>query len=367
MKKIALLLSVSIFLFALWGCQGSVTPTMTDTSVTDTSVSPTNTTDITEPASDTSTPGPLSVSDYFPMLSDVRYIYEGEGNEYAPYDFYVDFSSNNAIQQRVDNGGTVSTKVITITDGKLIITYLTGEAYYRENFLDETNINEILLMEPIAVNTTWTLSDGSIRTITNLAASVSTPYGEFEAVEVTTNSEYGTTTDYYAKGVGLIKSIFRVEDFEVFSTLSAIEENTPLKLNFRFFYPNLDANTIYYVDRELEFHTNDLTGDIIAASYKDIPSGVEKVFSENTAINSLKLGDDGIVHLDLNAAFLTEMNAGSAYEGMILDSIANTFAGFYYTDKVILTIDGELYSSGHFAFNEGDYLQAKLDEAVPLS
>ena len=51
---------------------------------------------------------------------------------------------------------------------------------------------------------------------------------------------------------------------------------------------------------------------------------------------------------------------------MILDCIANTFSGYYYTDKVILTIDGTLYSSGHFVFGEGEFLQANADEAVLL-
>jgi len=57
--------------------------------------------------------------------------------------------------------------------------------------------------------------------------------------------------------------------------------------------------------------------------------------------------DENIVCIDLNTAFLTEMNAGSEYESMILQSIANTFGQYYDSNKVILTIDNQLYSSGH--------------------
>ena len=60
------------------------------------------------------------------------------------------------------------------------------------------------------------------------------------------------------------------------------------------------------------------------------------------------------------------VNAGSGYEGMILQSIANTFGGYFNTDKVILTIDNQLYESGHFAFQEGEYITVNLDNTVKL-
>ncbi|MPM73475.1 Acetate kinase [bioreactor metagenome] len=74
-----------------------------------------------------------------------------------------------------------------------------------------------------------------------------------------------------------------------------------------------------------------------------------------------------MVYIDLNRAFMTEMNAGSEYEGMILQSIANTFGGYFQSDKVILTIDNALYESGHFAFMKGEYLGVDMDWEYNLS
>jgi hypothetical protein len=61
------------------------------------------------------------------------------------------------------------------------------------------------------------------------------------------------------------------------------------------------------------------------------------------------------------------MNAGSSYEAMILQCVADTFGGYYYADRVLLTIDNALYESGHIAFEQGEYLTADPEGALPLA
>lgn len=310
----------------------------------------------------------LKIGDYFPILDNTRYVYQGEGNEYASYDVYNDYTAQDRVQQRVDNGGTVMVRVLAVTDGKLIQVYSGGEVYVRENALQKTGDQEVLLAEPIETGTTWTLKDGRVRTITGTSVTISTPCGDYDAVEVTTRdpSDSDTTTQYYARDVGLVKSVFRSGDSEISSTLSTMETDVPSVQTIRFFYPNLDENKVYYEDRAVSFRTNDSTGKVLAESYREVPAGVGKVFSAGTEVNSLAFKDDGIVYLDLNKAFVTEMNAGSGYEGMILTCVADTFGYYYNTDKVVLTIEGEPYSSGHFSFDPGEYLQADFTSAVQL-
>jgi len=72
------------------------------------------------------------------------------------------------------------------------------------------------------------------------------------------------------------------------------------------------------------------------------------------------------VYIDLNQAFLTEMNAGSGYEAMILQSIANTFGQYYNAQKVYLTIDNKLYESGHISMKKGEFIKVKVEDAVEL-
>ena len=92
----------------------------------------------------------LKIEDYYPMKENTRYVYEGTGNEYAPYNVMIDYIKDNKVQQRIDNGGTVMANIVEIADGKLTRSYSRGEAYYRENLLEsESEEKEILLMEPL--------------------------------------------------------------------------------------------------------------------------------------------------------------------------------------------------------------------------
>ena len=61
-------------------------------------------------------------------------------------------------------------------------------------------------MEPLKEGTNWELKDSRIRTITNAEAEVSTPSGNYKAIEVTTKGPHGQTMDYYVKDIGIKKS-----------------------------------------------------------------------------------------------------------------------------------------------------------------
>ncbi len=313
-------------------------------------------------------PEVLHIKDYFPIKENVRYVYEGKGNEYASYEVYIDYTSENKVQQRINNGGTEMAKVYKIKDGKLLVSLSKGEVYYRENLLDTIgDESEVLLMEPIKNGTSWTLKDSRVRTITGTSVDVVTPLGSYKAIEVTTEGESGKTIDYYAKDVGLVKSVFVYDDYEVISSLSKMEEDVALTQRISFFYPNINNDKLYYKNKEIRFKTNDMTRKILSESYKEsVSNELGKVFSSNTKINSLYLNEDGIVYIDLNRSFLTEMNAGAGYEGMILQCIANTFGKYYGSQKVILTIDNELYESGHIAMKKGEYIKADYEDAVEL-
>ena len=132
------------------------------------------------------------------------------GNEYASYDVYIDYASEDKVQQRVDNGGTVMANVIELKDGKLTKLYSRGEAYYRENLLKLKNDEEeILLMEPLEkgyyLDTKGFKSKNDYRV---LSVEIKTPLDTYQAIEVTTESSNDKTMDYYAKNVGLVKSVF---------------------------------------------------------------------------------------------------------------------------------------------------------------
>lgn len=302
------------------------------------------------------------VADYFPIKENTKYIYEGYGNEFASFQVFTDYASENKVQKRVDNGGSVLVNVYEISDEKLVRKFFRGETYYRENFLEEQDEEqEILLMEPLKKGTSWKLPDGRQRSITGVNTEVETPMGKFKTVEVSTEGNDSITIDYYAKDIGLVKTIFQTEGMEVSSSLKSIEENSSNIQSVQFYYPD-ESGKIYYKTKQVPFRTNDRTANILEKAYKESvgeTSGV--VLTTNAAIKSLALDDGNKVRLDLNSDFLTEMNAGAAFETAILQCIANTFCHYYDAEELILTIEGKPYESGHIIMQENEAIRANYE------
>jgi spore germination protein GerM len=135
----------------------------------------------------------------------------------------------------------------------------------------------------------------------------------------------------------------------------------------QFYFPNLDMGKIFIKNKEVFFQTNDSTSQVLEEAYKAaIVSNVGEVFTTNTKINSLFLNSDNKVEIDLNSAFLTEMNAGAEYESMILQSLANTFGQYYGVEEVILTIDGKPYASGHIEMQEGESIKVNYENTEEI-
>lgn len=376
MKRMLFIISPFLLIVLLFGCN----PNQNENSnVNETSSENGNNTNDNETSSnngnntnDTKEPElqALKIEDYFPIKENTHYIYQGMGNEYAAYDVYIDYTSDDKVQQRINNGGTEIVKVLERKRGKLTKLYSRPETYYRENLLKSKGEEEILLMEPLKKGTSWKLKDSRVRTITDTAAEIKTPLGTYKTIEVTTKSADDKTMDYYAKDIGLVKTVFineETKDEQISSTLSKIEENRPFVQSANFYYPNIDDGKYYYESKEISYKTNDLTKKKLGEAYKEpINQEVGRVFSENTKINSLYLNKDNNVYLDLNQAFVTEMNAGSQYEAMILQSIVNTFGQYYNAEKVYLTINNKPYESGHIAMKKGEFFKVNVNDAVEI-
>lgn len=131
-----------------------------------------------------------------------------------------------------------------------------------------------------------------------------------------------------------------------------------IKESINLYYPNIDDGKYYFMSVALEKESEEGIKDIISEQYKaNVIKGTGSVLSENTKINEINLDDEGVLHIDFNDAFRYEMNAGSEYEAMIIQSITNTFGQYYDTDRVIITVEGKLYESGHILLEEGSYFK----------
>lgn len=315
----------------------------------------------------------VSVGDYFPFKENAHLTYRGTGNEYAGFESYVDYINNGAIQLRTSNGGTESVNVYVVENGAVKKVFKQDETYYRYDFTGERTMNEILLMEPLAVGTSWTLDNGAARRITAVNAAVTVPYGTFTAIEVTTTDKDSTIKEYYAAGTGLVKRVFTSNEdpsSPVTSELERFEEGSPLNQNARFYYPDFNNNKVAYIEKTIEFYTGDNIVSKFEYEFKHVPAGskLTPVMPEGATINSISYNrNTRVVTVDFSNKFITEMNAGSALEGMILNSVANTLGYYFATDKVAITINGGRYESGHFLFDTGKYLPMDLEGAIPFN
>ena len=305
----------------------------------------------------------LTIKDYYAYKENTKYVYEGQGNEYASYTVFIDYKSGNRVQLRSNNGGTEMVK-----DGELRILLSRGECYYRENLTQVPSNNlEILLKEPLALGTSWTLADSRKRSISNLEVDVTTLLGTYKTLEVTTEGKDGRTLDYYAPNIGLVKSVFTANGLEVSSTLSKLETDVPFIQTVRFYYPNANVDKLSFVNKQLSFKTNDLTRIIFENAFEDLPKGdLAKVLGPNVKIKSLYLNKDNRVYIDFTKELLSEMNAGTGYESLILKSITNTIGTYYGVDKVFITIEDNPYVSGHIAMKKGEFFTVNLTNSVEL-
>lgn len=309
------------------------------------------------------------VEDYFPLVKDVHMKYRGEGNEYAEYETYVDYVKDGIIQIREMTPGTVMAKVYKVSGGELKEVFSQGETYYRHDYTLSVNRDEVLIKEPIKEGTSWTLADGSARSITGVGKDVKTPAGEFKALEITTDMKDSLIKDYYVKNIGIVKTEYRDKKdiFTVLSELEKLEKGVTIKESIRFYYPDFLKDRLAYVDKDVKLSTNDDLLPIFEKEFKSIPEGSEltKVLTPNVKIKGCSIDEEeGILTVDFSSNLISEMNAGSGLEMMIVKSIANTLGGYYQKDKVVITLDGKEYESGHILLKSGEYFKVDTKGAV---
>jgi hypothetical protein len=367
MKKITSIITISLLFSLLASCRGGATNDSAESSASSASISSSSAMGSSDSSSASASSSDqetvLTVGDFYPFTASVYSSYLGDGNEYASFKVYPQYIEGNRMQITSNNGGTQIVTVLENADGELKEVFSRPETYFRENMLGKTASGEaanqlnILLKEPLAVGNSWTNPNGTTSAITNTAAKVETPLGTFAALEVTTTYETSKTMNYYVKDLGLVKRVSDLGDgMVVSSSLETRTENIPETQMLRVYYPDSNVMGLDATSVELVYATNQITRDVLAAALKNVaaaPGG--HVIGPNVTINSLALSDDGRVHVDFSQEFVSEMNAGSSAESLILQGVVNTIGEYYGVQEVYLTVAGKPYESGHILMGEGQY------------
>lgn len=292
-----------------------------------------------------------TIKDYFPFNPDVKITYTGNGTEYSEKQLYVDYISQSRIQYREQSGSTSSASVYEISDNELKLITSKGEVYNRQNFISTKNDKpEILLKEPLQLNTTWFSNDGSKRTITDINKDIDTPYGKFKALEVTTEHKDYKQYDYYALNTGLVKtSIVNKNGSTIDFSLKSSTSNASIAQTFVVYYPNTKYSNLFYKKYTINLKTNNDLNSVFDDLFKRSPSkNIAPVLRDKDAVNYISLSENGdTVKIDLKSNFISNMSSGANSENMILNSIVNSLGSYFNLKKVSITLDGAPYNSGH--------------------
>ncbi|MEW9082250.1 GerMN domain-containing protein [Caldanaerobacter subterraneus] len=299
----------------------------------------------------------IKVTDYFPVSENLYWEYKGIGNEFAGGRVDIEFIEGNKVQFSHENGGTVVAKVFEVSNEGVKVINSIEESYYRINYLaEEPTYEEYYLKSPIKEKVSW--QDGSIVwTIESLNEKVEVPAGEFTCIKVVGKSGDFVLERYFAKGVGLVKQRFVSDNMTVEDNLSkfgdAEKDNCLPAKELTIYYPSENVDKLLE-DRVVEkFKTGETLVERITELLK---SEKYRVLSKNTRLLDIKKGEN-VLRLNFSKELITEMNAGSGYEALLIDSIVNTYGYNFGVEGVILNVEGKGYESGHFVFGKDEVLK----------
>lgn len=300
---------------------------------------------------------------YMPRFQDHLSSFAGDGQEGSEFRTYPQFTDDNSWQFAVDNGGSRSVYVIEYTPEEIRAVFTLNQAYFRQNFIDQIGEfeselpDEILLQEPLEVGHTWDSPSGSVSEITSLDTRVDIPFGSFDAIEVAKTFDDHSVTLYFVHEIGLIKQEWTNTDGTVVTSVLESMEEQPESQLIEVFHPDEEALGLVSSEMDLSFQTNDSTREAFEESLKNISGYAGNgLIGPNVSIHTLYLNADGRAYVDFSEELVTEMNAGSGTEGLILQGIVNTIGHYYMVEEVYLTVEQQPYESGHITMEEGQFM-----------
>ncbi|MCL2702892.1 MAG: hypothetical protein FWE91_04710 [Defluviitaleaceae bacterium] len=241
----------------------------------------------------------------------------------------------------------------------------------RERFFDHTDytaeipsLGVLILSEPFEAGNEWIrfqLGEAvhEVARIISMNTEITVPYGTFDAmvVEVTDEVNGVKTLEYYAAGLGLIKTERQTEIGGQYQQLVDVVDG-PLPMFMQFFYgwnvveeffedydePFLDnVPDMHHVP--VEYHTNT---DLIPFYMNTFRAYLRDYWNYNLSsgvdINSISYDRAAnLLHVDFTPAFITEMSGLGELESHVMQLAADTLGFLYRAHEVAFTVNGDAY------------------------
>ncbi len=307
----------------------------------------------------------IQILEYFPFKENTLYKYVGEGIVDLNQESFAIYTRDNQMQRFTKSENFKVTDVFGVHDGTLFLD-LGNTFYYMDSLLDYgKTMGTIVLQGPLEVGTKWQFDANESAEITSMNVAVETPYGKFDTMEVTSVDKDGNKRqDYYAKGVGLVKSNYLQGGSEATMSLSEIVENTSFPIDVNFYLVNSTTGQDEVEKRSLELKSNiDLVKYLETEMKKSKTADYEALIPEGASINEIVIDwQKSLAEVDLSKNYVEQLGVGAGIENSVLQAIVNTVGNFYGTDNVQITLDGKKYESGHITKEIGDYFKTEKPE-----
>ena len=305
-----------------------------------------------------------SIHDYFPILTNTNYHYESPTYNELTQDIYVTYTGGSRIQRRAATDRVSATEVLQYQEGELRLVFGEENFYFFEDLTAVEPVTDMLLLkEPLIQGQKWNLDVTGASEITAFDVSVSTPIGDFQAMEVATEFNDGRRQkEYYVKGIGLVKTVYSTTDDRTIEIdLTDITEQASLLVPVDFFYPMPGTDEGYgKEERMLQINTNSDLPALITEQMKIAGQQGYIWLPGNTVINSIEVDRaDNIIVFTLsdNDGINTEEGARA---------LADTLGHFYGVGRVRPAVNGKDFTTGGKIYGPSDFIPVTIeaDQAV---
>ncbi|MDU5111572.1 MAG: GerMN domain-containing protein [Clostridium sp.] len=135
----------------------------------------------------------------------------------------------------------------------------------------------------------------------------------------------------------------------------------------KLYYYDVITDKIVYINKTISIEGK-AVGTALVNALKESPnSDISPSIADEVTLKSAKLDkENDTISLDFSANFISAQNLGSGAESKTLTAICNTFGDYYDVNNVIITIEGNTYSSGHILMNEGEAFKVNLEDTSKL-
>lgn len=139
------------------------------------------------------------------------------------------------------------------------------------------------------------------------------------------------------------------------------------KEDVNLYYYDVITDKIVYINKTITIEGK-AVGTALVNALKESPnSDISPSIANEITLKSANLDkENDTISLDFSSNFISAQNLGSGAESKTLTAICNTFGDYYDVNNVIITIEGNTYSSGHILMKEGEAFKVNLEDTSKL-